>query len=46
MSNDDRKLILSAVLRHGLGLHLGARLARDGEGAGTRAALSPLTAGS
>jgi hypothetical protein len=46
MSNDDQKLILSAALVYGLGLHLGAWMARDGEGAGTRAALSPLTAGS
>jgi hypothetical protein len=31
MSNDDQKLILSAALMHGLGRHLGAWMARDGE---------------
>jgi FMN-dependent oxidoreductase (nitrilotriacetate monooxygenase family) len=31
MSNDDQKLILSAALMHGLGMHLGAWMARDGE---------------
>jgi hypothetical protein len=34
MSNDDQKLILSAALMNGLGMHLGAWMARDGEGAG------------
>ena len=31
MSNDDQQLILSAALMHGLGMHLGAWMARDGE---------------
>src|ERR1700689_5328297 len=31
MSNDGQQLILSAALMHGLGMHLGAWMARDGE---------------
>ena len=30
MSNDGKKVILSAALMHGLGMHLGAWMARDG----------------
>jgi FMN-dependent oxidoreductase (nitrilotriacetate monooxygenase family) len=33
MSNDGQQLILSAALMHGLGMHLGAWMARDGEAA-------------
>jgi hypothetical protein len=31
MSTDDQQLILSAALMHGLGMHLGAWMAREGE---------------
>ena len=31
MSTDNQQLILSAALMHGLGMHLGAWMAREGE---------------